>query len=347
MKCFYRVLALVALSIGFKAQGHAYANPAPVDLGSAGNFTILAKSAVSIGGGHINGNVGLSPAAASYITGFSLTADASNQFSTSDYVTGEIRASDYYPPTPEIMTTAISDMEAAYTDAAGRAAAVTGLGGGTIGTPTGPLVRGVYKWSSALNITTDLTLSGSSTDVWIFEIAGDLILSSGVHIILSGGAKAENIFWQIAGQATLASTSVVNGNILCQTAIVFNDATLHGKALAQSAVIVGAGLADSAVGYIGANPPSQGKAFAYPSPAKGAVINIVYSMLAPGEANIRVYNDNGDLVAAVKEQKSAGSQKTQIPISGFAPGIYLYKVVLTYDSGKVDNLSVQKFGVSK
>jgi hypothetical protein len=126
-------------------------------------------------------------------------------------------------------------MQNAYTDAAGRAAGVTELGAGNIGGLT--LVPGVYKWSTNVTIPTDVTLSGGTNDVWIFQIAGNLDISSATKVVLSGGAQASNIFWQVAGQTTLGTTAVFNGNILDQTSIVLNTgATLNGRALAQAAV---------------------------------------------------------------------------------------------------------------
>jgi hypothetical protein len=99
------------------------------------------------------------------------------------------------------------------------------------------LAPGLYKWSTGVTIPTDVTLSGSPDDVWIFQIAGTLYISSAKSVILSGGAQVKNIFWAVAGAVTLGTTSVFNGNILCQTAIVLNTgATLNGRALAQTAV---------------------------------------------------------------------------------------------------------------
>jgi hypothetical protein len=211
-----------------------------VNLGTAGNFVILTKSGISTTGTtSIVGNVGVSPAAATYVTGFGLVMDPSNQYSTSSLVNGKVYAADYVPPTPATMTIAISDMEAAYTDAAGRAPGVTELGAGNIGGMT--LAPGVYKWSTGVTIPTDVTLSGSSNDVWIFEIAQNLDISSGQHVTLSGGAQAQNVYWVVAGQTTLGTGSVFNGNILDQTSIVEKTgAVLHGRALAQSAVTLDA-----------------------------------------------------------------------------------------------------------
>ncbi len=214
------------------------AGPAVVNLGTAGNFVILAKSGISTTGAtHVTGDIGVSPAAASAITGFGLVMDKSNTFATSSLVTGKIYAADYHPPTPHNMTTAVSNMETAYTAAAGvtAPAPVVGLGAGNIGGMT--LAPGVYKWSTGVTIPTNVTLVGGANDVWIFQIAQTLDISSAQKVILSGGAQANNIFWQVAGQTTLGTTSVFNGNILDQTAIVLNTgATLNGRALSQTAV---------------------------------------------------------------------------------------------------------------
>ena len=210
-----------------------------VDLGLAGNYAILAKSAVSTTGSTaVVGDIGISPAAASYITGFGLIMDSTNTFSTSSLVTGKVYAADYTPPTPANLTTAVSNMETAYTDAAGRTLPnATELGAGEIGGMT--ITPGLYKWSSSVLISTDVTLNGNPEDIWIFQIAGDLTVASGKSVILSGGAQAKNIFWQVAGGAGvgIGTTANMKGILLAQTAIPMNNgASLNGRALAQTAV---------------------------------------------------------------------------------------------------------------
>jgi len=209
-----------------------------VGLGAAGNYVILAKSGVSnVPTSAVTGNIGVSPAAATYLTGFSLTMDATNQFSTSAQVTGGLYASDYSPPTPSNLTTAVLNMETAFTDAAGRAPGVTELGAGNIGGMT--LAAGVYKWGTGLLIPTDVTLSGSSTAVWIFQIAQDLTISNGIRVNLAGGALPKNIFWQVAGQATFGTTSHCEGVVMTYTSITLQTgATINGRLLAQSAVAI-------------------------------------------------------------------------------------------------------------
>jgi hypothetical protein len=213
----------------------------PVPLGTSANFAIVAKSGISsTGTTSIIGDIGVSPIAATAITGFGLIMDPSNQFSKSSLVNGKVYAANYAVPTPANMTTAVSDMQIAYTNAAGRTSpTATELGAGNIAGMT--LAPGLYKWSTGLNIPTNVTLSGGANDVWIFQIAGNLTVGNGAHVNLSGGAQAKNIFWQVAGQTTLGTTSIFNGNILCKTLIAMNTgATLNGRALAQTAVTLNA-----------------------------------------------------------------------------------------------------------
>src|SRR5204863_4696141 len=108
-------------------QNPSGAGPAPVSLGSsedsgaAGSYVILAKTGISnVTGSMVTGDMGLSPAAASFITGFSLIADSTNVFSTSSSVTGKVFAANYAVPSPTNLTTAIGSMETAYSDAAAR-----------------------------------------------------------------------------------------------------------------------------------------------------------------------------------------------------------------------------------
>jgi hypothetical protein len=206
-------------------------------MGSAGNYVILAKTGISNAtGSHITGNVGVSPAAATYLTGFALVADSSNVFSTSTVVTGKVYASDYAPPTPANMTSSISSMETSYTDAAGRVGSnYTELGNGNLGGLT--LFPGLYTWSSAVLIPTDVTLSGGPNDVFILQIAGDLTVATNQHVILIGGAQAKNVFWVVAGQSTMFVGSHFEGILLCKTAVTLQtNASFNGRIYAQSAV---------------------------------------------------------------------------------------------------------------
>jgi hypothetical protein len=222
--------------------------PAPVDLGSttdaaaAGSYILLAKTGITNVTGSLitGGNLGVSPAAASSITGFSLALDSTNVFSTSSSVVSpaKIFASNYAVPTPSNLTTAVLSMQTAYTDAAGRTNPdFLNLGSGNIAGLT--LAPGLYRWGTGVTIPNDVTISGSATDVWIFQISNDVDLSSLKRVTLAGGAQAKNIFWQVAGRVTIHENAHFEGVILCQTAITLQTtATLHGRALAQSLIAI-------------------------------------------------------------------------------------------------------------
>jgi hypothetical protein len=218
--------------------GNTVAAGQAVNLGTAGTYVILAKSGIAtVPISIVTGNLGLSPAAASFITGFSLTADATNVFATSPQVTGKIFAANYAVPTSSNLTTAVGDMQTAFTDAAGRAADVTELGAGNIGGMT--LAPKVYKWGTSVLIPTDISLNGSATDVWIFQIAQNLTMSSAAKVHLTGGALAKNVYWQVAGAVTLGTTSHCEGILLSQTAITLaTGASVNGRLLAQTAVAI-------------------------------------------------------------------------------------------------------------
>ncbi len=216
-------------------------NPTPVDLGTAGNFRILANTGITGGAGStITGDIGCL-AAATTITGFTLVLDGGGTFATSTSVVGggKVYAFTYAEPTPTNLTAAQGDMGTAYTNAAGRTPVPVGTflnaGSGEIGgLDLGP---GLYKWTSAVTISNDLTLTGNSTDVWIFQLASTLGMADGKQITLVGGALASNIFWQVAGQVTLIGTSAMKGIIMGQTGIAMGaNGTLDGRALAQTNV---------------------------------------------------------------------------------------------------------------
>lgn len=227
--------------------------PAPVVLGTAGNYVILAKSAISAAataGTMVTGDMGVSPVAATAVTGFgALPLDLTSCYSTSPLVAapGKIYAADYstangctaVPDTPTLLTAAIGDMLTAYTDAAGRAADYTELGTGNIGGMTLP--PATYKWSTGVLIPTDVTLNGGPNDVWIFEIAQGVTQASGAKIIMAGGALPKNVFWQSFGAVDIGTTAHMEGVILSQTSITLKTgASANSRLLAQTAVTLDA-----------------------------------------------------------------------------------------------------------
>ncbi|MGZ3748432.1 MAG: ice-binding family protein, partial [Pseudobdellovibrionaceae bacterium] len=207
------------------------ASPAAVNLGTAGNFVILSESGITdVPTSAVTGNVGTSP-----ITG---AAD----LLTCTEVTGNIYSVDAAGPAPcsiedpTTLTTAVGDMETAYTNAAGRTLPdFVNLGAGDISGLT--LTPGLYKWSTGVLINSDVTLNGGPNDVWIFQIAEGITQASATKIILAGEAQAKNIFWQCFGAVTIGTTAHFEGTILTKTAITLNTgATINGRLLAQTAV---------------------------------------------------------------------------------------------------------------
>lgn len=217
------------------------AGPGNIDLGGAAIYTILSKTGISTTGiTTITGNIGVSPNAAVGITGFGLIMDPSNVFSKSSpstLVSGNVYAADYAVPTPANISTAVSDMENAFTTANGKVTSViTELGAGDITGMT--LVPGLYKWGTGLLISASgVTLTGGANDTWIFQIGQGMTVADGANIILAGGAQAKNIYWTTASDAVIGSTVHFNGNILSQTKITVNTgATVTGRLLGQTAV---------------------------------------------------------------------------------------------------------------
>jgi hypothetical protein len=210
------------------------AGPAAVNLGTAGNFVILSKAGITnVPPSVITGNVGTSPITGASIAGLDC-AEVTGTIYTVDAAGPACRVED-----PSLLSTAVSDMELAYTDAAGRTvpAPVTELGAGNITTMN--LAPGLYKWGTGLAIdAAGVTLTGGTTDVWIFQIAQGLTVANGAIVTLSGGALSKNIFWQVGGQATLGTMSDFKGIILSQTLISLNTGTVMngGRLLAQTAV---------------------------------------------------------------------------------------------------------------
>jgi hypothetical protein len=203
----------------------------PVNLGMAGSFAILTKTGVTdVYASAINGDVGASP-----ITG------AAIGLSCPEVMTGVIYSVDAAGPPCEVtnatlLTSAVSDMQTAYTDAAGRKNPdFIDLGAGEIGGRTLP--PGLYKWNTGLSITTDVTLNGGPTDIWILQIAGTTTQANGAKVTLTGGALPKNIFWQSAGAVTIGTTAHFEGVMLSQTMIALKTgATANARLLAQTAV---------------------------------------------------------------------------------------------------------------
>ncbi len=202
-----------------------------VDLGTASRFAILAASEItSVPTCVIQGDVGLSPSARSRIAGL-----------TPVEVRGTIYAADDGGAVAVMLTQAHGDLTVAYNDAAGRIPVPTGEflnpGGANLGGLS--LVPGLYKFTGGALISgSDLTLTGGASDVWIFQVGSSLTVADGIHVVLTGGAQAANIFWQVGTSATLGTGVAFKGTILADQSIALHTLTaLDGRALARIAAV--------------------------------------------------------------------------------------------------------------
>lgn len=213
--------------------------PGQVNLGLAGNYNMLTKTSITTTGvTSIQGDLGVSPAAATSITGFGLIMDSSGEFSKTPIVTGRVYAADYAAPTPSNLTTAVSNMETAYTTANNLVtpAPIVDLYAGDISGRILP--PGLYKYNTGVLITNaGVTLSGGVNDTWVIQIAQNLTINNSAIITLLGGAQAKNIVWVVAGQATLGTNVDFSGILLSKTLISLQPgAKVTGRLLAQTAV---------------------------------------------------------------------------------------------------------------
>jgi Ice-binding-like len=209
------VAAAGAIGLFFASQP-AGAATAPVGLGTAGSFAVLAGQTVTnTGPSVISGDLGVSPGSA--VTGF-----------PPGIVTGTIHTAD------GVANGAQSDLTTAYNDAAGRSPTANVpafIGAGQT------LAPGVYKASSSLDVGGSLTLDagGDPNAVFIFQAPSTLVTDSASSVVLTGGAQACNVFWQVGSSATLGTDSAFTGSILALTSIsVQTGDTIAGRALARN-----------------------------------------------------------------------------------------------------------------
>ena len=236
---------IVSLAIGLTGPIATFAATATaVDLGSisTNNFVILSKTGItSDPASVITGNIGTSLDTANSDAAFAGIACGDvigSIYSIKALTPMACELSDVVMGTT-ITSTAVSNMGTAYTYAAGEpagtGASFLGVGGGTLNGQT--FVPGVYTWNSDVTITGDITLAGGANDIWVFQVNGILKLNGSKKIILSGGAQAKNIFWQVTGYTELFAASTFEGNILGWSYIAMDSgATLHGRALSNTAV---------------------------------------------------------------------------------------------------------------
>jgi type VI secretion system secreted protein VgrG len=214
------------LTLGLVAAASpAGAATAKVDLGTAATFSVLGASAVTntttpgAPTTELHGDLGINPNDASSITGFppgivdgaTVVANAALQ--------------------PQI------DLTAAYGDAAGRSPTGGLIGPALVGTTLTP---GVYKASTSLDVGGPLTLDGQGDPnaVFIFQVGSTLVTDSASSVVVSNGAQACNVFWQVGSSATLGTGSTFKGTIMANDSVtVTTGVTVEGQALARTGAV--------------------------------------------------------------------------------------------------------------
>jgi hypothetical protein len=214
---------LITSGLGTPCTSSAQAG---LNLGTAAKFVVLAGAAVtSTGNTEVTGDLGVW--AGTSVTGFQGIVPGGPGI-----VHGNIHAGD------AAAQTAQGDLTTAYNDAAGRTLAPVDVSNADLGGLT--LAPGLYKSTGTLALTGTVTLDaqGDVNGVWIFQVASSLNTATGSQVILSGGAKASNVFWQVGSSATLGTTTVFKGTIMANQSIsLANGATLDGRALARIASV--------------------------------------------------------------------------------------------------------------
>lgn len=217
---------------GVACQGRG---PAPIDLQTAENFSILAETAITnIPTSAVTGNVGLGPASGVNIelTCAEVTGGVIYTMDSTGSPSCRQRNS------ASLLNQAVADGHTAWHDGRLRPTDYTDVAGGDIGGLSLP--PATYKWNTDLRIPANLTLAGGPNDVWIFVIEHDLIVGSGVQVLLEGGALPQNVFWltiALDADVDLGADSQFKGVILSETSIAMRSgATIHGRLMAATSI---------------------------------------------------------------------------------------------------------------
>ena len=234
--------AAIAPPVAMASMGGVGPAPAPVSLGLANRFGILADTVPNTGLTVVDGDLGVSAGGA--VTGFYPPG----------VVTGSILVGG------DTVTQARAAVEAAYGDAAGRSADATLSGQDLAGMTLAP---GVYRFGATAQLTGDVVLDGQGRPdpVFIFQIGTTLGSAAASRVLLTGGASACNVFWQVGSASTLGAATIFRGNLVASTAITVGaGSTVTGRLIARTGPVT--------IDSVAVSPPECG-ALEITDPAAG------------------------------------------------------------------------------
>jgi uncharacterized protein YjdB len=310
-----------------------------VDLGEAGKFAVLSKAAITnVPLSIITGEVGISPAAGSFITGLTCPEVTGSTSFPIHVPSGASRPCDVVDPS--YLTTVIGNMQTAYTAAQAQPNGVgpfLNLGGGTLIAQT--LNPGVYTWGSNVLVTDDLTLDclGNSSAVFVFQIlsGGKLEISAGKKIILAGNCQAENIFWAVEGLTNLLAGAHLEGTVLGSPATseitLITGATVNGRLLGEKTIALDQNIVTIPISSI---TPVLTTIAVSPSPANiigaGSTLQLSATHL----------DQFGNSIPAVISYNSSNPSVATVSSTGLVTAVAVGTATITAASGAVSGSSV-------
>lgn len=215
------LIATLAISLAVGFAGFVMAATAPT-LGVADSFAVLAGSGITAANpSTVSGDVGTFPTTTQTgtitITGTNHGGDATTQGAKTALTTAYLNAEGQTTPSVTALIDNTTDSFAG-----------TGY----------TLAPGIYKSANQIGVPVTLTLTGTATDVWIFQAGSTLTTATNANIVLGGTAQACNVFWQVGSSATLGTGTLFKGNILALTDITDNGgSTVQGRLLARNGAV--------------------------------------------------------------------------------------------------------------
>lgn len=321
-----------------------------VDLGLAGNFTVLSATAITSASASsvITGDIGISPAAGSFITvacseitGNIYQPDATYPGTTDPATTCALSGTANGGVLKTYVDTAILDIGTAYTAATGGAntpasnASFLNLGAGTLTAQT--LTPGVYTWGSTLDITGDITLDcgGNSSEVFVFQVGTDLNLATTKQIILAGNCQASNIFWAVGGTTLLNAASHLEGNVITgpgttEITLIASTpgVTVNGRLLGTKTIA----LQDNSAVTIPDETPTLTTITVLPSSANVTLADTL-------QLNVTTLDQFGSAINASLLYSSSNSSVATVNSSGVITAVNFGTVVITAQNGSKNDTS--------